>query len=141
VRQSCNALIDTYKVEPYVMAADVYAVAPHAGRGGWSWYTGSAGWMYRLIVENLLGLQRSGDTLRLQPLLPAGWPGYVLHYRFGSAHYRIEVRDSGSELILSLDGEQLAEAKLQLKDDGRMHHVIAQCRAAPCLPAEPLGAP
>ncbi|MNW18659.1 hypothetical protein D3C71_2183120 [compost metagenome] len=65
----------------------------------------------------------------------------MLHYRFGSAHYRIEVRDSGSELILSLDGEQLAEAKLQLKDDGRMHHVIAQCRAAPCLPAEPLGAP
>ncbi|MGE8382669.1 MAG: glycosyl hydrolase family 65 protein, partial [Pseudomonas putida] len=104
-------------------------------------YTGSAGWMYRLIVESLLGLQRRGDTLRLQPLLPAGWPGYVLHYRFGSARYRIEVRNSDrNELILSLDGERLAEAKLQLKDDGREHSVIAQCGEAPCRPTEPLGA-
>lgn len=135
VRQGSDALIDTYKVEPYVMAADVYAVAPHAGRGGWSWYTGSAGWMYRLIVESLLGLQRSGDTLRLQPLLPAGWPGYVLHYRFGSTRYRIEVRNgNGSELSLSLDGERLVEPKLRLKDDGCEHHVIAECRGC-SLPA------
>ncbi|WP_139668404.1 GH36-type glycosyl hydrolase domain-containing protein [Pseudomonas sp. F16(2018)] len=127
VRQGCSALIDTYKVEPYVMAADVYAIAPHAGRGGWSWYTGSAGWMYRLIIESLLGLQRNGDTLHLQPLLPTGWPGFVLDYRFGSTCYHIEVRNgSCGELALSLDGEELAEAKLQLKDDGRLHHIVAQ---------------
>ena len=132
VRQGCAALIDTYKVEPYVMAADVYAVAPHAGRGGWSWYTGSAGWMYRLIVESLLGLQRSGDTLRIRPLLPADWPGCVLHYRFGSTPYRIEVLNSAAaELTLSLDGQLLAQPILQLKDDGKPHQVIAQCKRNP----------
>jgi cellobiose phosphorylase len=130
VRQGCSALIDTYKVEPYVMAADVYTVAPHAGRGGWSWYTGSAGWMYRLIIESLLGLKRNGDNLRLEPLLPASWPGYVLHYRFGSTWYRIEVCNGNcGELALSLDGEALAETWLQLEDDGRLHHVIAQCQS------------
>ena len=67
------AAIETYKVEPYVVAADVYAVAPHVGRGGWTWYTGSAGWMYRLIVESLLGLRLQGDRLRVEPCLPADW--------------------------------------------------------------------
>ncbi len=127
VRQGVAELIDTYKVEPYVMAADVYAVPPHAGRGGWSWYTGSAGWMYRLIVEELLGLQRTGDTLRLQPLLPPDWPGYTVHYRFGTAHYHIEViNGAGGELRLNLDGKMLIETSLQLHDDGQHHHVIAR---------------
>jgi len=132
VRQGSDELIDTYKVEPYVMAADVYALAPHIGRGGWSWYTGSAGWMYRFIVEHLLGLQRRGDSLRIQPLLPAHWPGYTLHYRFGSTLYRIEVRNGASaELTLSLDGQLLDQATLPLQDDGGQHHVIAQCQPSP----------
>src|SRR5471030_3395623 len=80
---SNNARIDTYKVEPYVMAADVYGAAPHAGRGGWTWYTGSAGWMYRFSVESLLGLQRNGNQLRVEPLIPPHWPGFTLSYRFG----------------------------------------------------------
>lgn len=127
VRQGAEGLIDTYRVEPYVMAADVYAVPPHAGRGGWSWYTGSAGWMYRLIVEDLLGLQRTGDTLRLLPLLPADWPGYTLHYRFGTTYYHIEViNGAGDELKLSLDGVMLTEPLLQLHDDGQQHRVIAR---------------
>lgn len=127
VRQGAEGLIETYKVEPYVMAADVYAVPPHAGRGGWSWYTGSAGWMYRLIVEDLLGLQRTGNSLRIQPLLPADWPGYTLHYRFGSTYYHIEViNGEGDELRLSLDGVMLTEPSLQLQDDGQQHRVIAQ---------------
>ncbi|MNJ45050.1 N,N'-diacetylchitobiose phosphorylase [compost metagenome] len=127
VRQGAEGLIDTYKVEPYVMAADVYAVPPHAGRGGWSWYTGSAGWMYRLIVEDLLGLQRTGDSLRIQPLLPADWPGYTLHYRFGTTYYHIEViNGEGDELRLSLDGVMLTEPCLHLLDDGQQHRVIAQ---------------
>lgn len=132
VRQGCSALIDTYKVEPYVMAADVYAVAPHAGRGGWSWYTGSAGWMYRLIIESLLGLHRSGDTLRIQPLLPRGWSGYTVHYRFGNTPYRIEVHNSAdTALTLTLDGHLLTQPTLPLTDDGTLHRVIAQCQPSP----------
>jgi cyclic beta-1,2-glucan synthetase len=73
-----------YKAEPYVMAADIYAVAPHVGRGGWSWYTGSAGWMYRLIVESLLGVERKGERLALAPQLPPDWEGFRLHYRYGA---------------------------------------------------------
>jgi len=130
VGQGSIAQIDTYKVEPYVMAADVYAVAPHAGRGGWSWYTGSAGWMYRLLVESLLGLQRTGDTLHIRPLLPADWPGYTVHYRFGATDYRIEVRNnvSGAELSLSLDDQPLAVNTLHLVDDAGLHQVIVQCQ-------------
>ena len=90
--------VATYKVEPYVMAADVYAAAPHTGRGGWTWYTGSAGWMYRLAVESLLGLRLEGDKLRLAPCLPASWPGFKLRYRYRDTLYRIAVvRDEGAE--------------------------------------------
>ncbi len=78
----------TYKVEPYVVAADVYAVAPHTGRGGWTWYTGSAGWMYRLIVESLLGLRLEVDKLRLAPCLPATGKLQV-HYRYRETVYHI----------------------------------------------------
>src|SRR6202044_3210372 len=71
--------IATYKAEPYVVAADVYAVAPHLGRGGWTWYTGSAGWMYRLLIETLLGLNLEGEELRLLPRLPKSWPSCKIH--------------------------------------------------------------
>ena len=71
-----------YKVEPYVVAADVYALAPHTGRGGWTWYTGSAGWMYRLVVESLLGLNLEVDRLRFAPCLPPEWNELALHYRY-----------------------------------------------------------
>ena len=74
--------VATYMVEPYVVAADVYAVSPHVGRGGWTWYTGSSGWMYRLIVESLLGIGLAGSRLTLAPRLPADWPGFALDYRF-----------------------------------------------------------
>ena len=124
VRQGSPDLIDTYKVEPYVMAADVYAAPPHAGRGGWTWYTGSAGWMYRLIVESLLGLQREGTALRLRPLLPPEWPGYSLEYRFGASRYLISV-SRGASASLSLDGVALADATLVLVDDGQAHRLVA----------------
>ena len=90
-RTQTAAAIATYKVEPYVMAADVYAAAPHTGRGGWTWYTGSAGWMYRLALESLLGVKREGDKLRLAPCLPASWPGFKLRYRYGDTIYHIAV--------------------------------------------------
>ena len=83
--------IATYKVEPYVVAADVYAVSPHTGRGGWTWYTGSAGWMYRLIVESLLGLRLEVDKLHVAPCLPADWKGFTLHYRYRETVYHITV--------------------------------------------------
>lgn len=90
--------VATYKIEPYVLAADVYGVAPHIGRGGWSWYTGSAGWMYRLMIESLLGvhLESSGHTqaLHIKPCLPAAWDEYTLDYRHGETTYRIKVRQS-----------------------------------------------
>jgi cellobiose phosphorylase len=74
--------VATYKVEPYVVAADVYAAAPHSGRGGWTWYTGSAGWMYRLIIESLLGLRLTAGRLHFEPCLPADWQGFQLRYRY-----------------------------------------------------------
>ncbi|WP_255505436.1 GH36-type glycosyl hydrolase domain-containing protein [Alkalisalibacterium limincola] len=80
-----------YRVEPYVMAADVYAVAPHTGRGGWTWYTGSAGWMYRMMIESLLGLRRIDDVMHLEPCVPPDWPGFGMDYRHGGTRYRIKV--------------------------------------------------
>ena len=82
---------ETYKVEPYVVAADVYAASSHIGRGGWTWYTGSAGWMYRLIVESLLGLRLEVDRLRFEPCLPAHWPSFTIHYRYRDTPYHIVV--------------------------------------------------
>ena len=83
--------IATYRVEPYVVAADVYALSPHTDRGGWTWYTGSAGCMYRLIVESLLGLRLEVDTLRVAPCLPADWTAFTVHYRYRETAYHIAV--------------------------------------------------
>lgn len=122
--------IDTYKVEPYVMAADVYGTEPHAGRGGWTWYTGSAGWMYRLIVESLLGVQRNGQSLRIEPLIPDDWPGFKLQYRFGATLFHFDVRQGdGAVTSMILDGERLNDSALVLQDDGVEHRVVVDCRA------------
>jgi len=82
-----------YKVEPYVVAADVYSVAPHVGRGGWTWYTGSAGWLYRAGVEAILGLRLKGDSLSIDPCIPAAWPGYDATLRYRGSVYEISVRN------------------------------------------------
>jgi cellobiose phosphorylase len=111
-----------YKVEPYVVAADVYAVSPHIGRGGWSWYTGSSGWMYRLIVESLLGLGLAGDQLTIAPHLPAEWNSFKLHYRYRTANYAITVMP-GETAALTLDGQALEGNAITLADDGRDHVV------------------
>ncbi|WP_153116604.1 GH36-type glycosyl hydrolase domain-containing protein [Rhodocyclus tenuis] len=121
------AAIATYKVEPYVMAADVYFVAPHIGRGGWTWYTGSAGWMYRLIVESLLGIELVAGKLRFAPCLPADWSGYTLSYRYGESRYLIIIEQAalgeGRSISVSLDGLRQADADLTLVDDQREHRV------------------
>jgi cellobiose phosphorylase len=111
-----------YQSEPYVMADDVCAAAPHAGRGGGSWTTGAAGWMYRLLVESLLGVTRAADTLTLTPRLPAGWEGFRLHYRYGDSVYTIAVRRADAPL-LRVDGVAQAGNTVMLADDGRTHEV------------------
>ena len=118
--------IDTYKVEPYVIAADVYALSPHIGRGGWTWYTGSAGWMYRLILESLLGLRLEVDKLRFAPCLPADWQRFKLHYRYRETVYHITVtqaRDGGSAKGVTLDGVQQDDTAIPLVDDRQEHTV------------------
>jgi cyclic beta-1,2-glucan synthetase len=118
--------IATYKVEPYVVAADIYALAPHIGRGGWTWYTGAAGWMYRLIVESLLGLKREGDKLGFAPCIPADWDGFNLSYRYLKTIYQIAVtraQDGGNEMKVIVDGTEQSEKKVLLVDDGIEHKV------------------
>ncbi len=121
------AQIATYKVEPYVVAADVYAVAPHQGRGGWTWYTGSAGWMYRLLIETLLGLNLEGDQLRLAPLLPKAWTSFKIRYRYRQTHYHLTITrhtegSPGSDQLF-LDGQELTGRTFPLLDDRRDHVV------------------
>jgi len=115
-----------YKVEPYVVAADVYAVPPHTGRGGWTWYTGSAAWMYRLIVESLLGLRLEKDKLHVAPCLPADWKAFKVHYRYRETVYHIEVLQaiedkSGTSVIV--DGIERPDKAIPLIDDRREHPV------------------
>jgi cellobiose phosphorylase len=118
--------IATYKTEPYVMAADVYGVSPHIGRGGWTWYTGSAGWMYQLIVESFLGLKREGNTLQLNPCVPPHWKSFEIDYRFGSTNYHIKVNlASGNEDIqTTVDGVAQSEAGVELVDDNHDHTIV-----------------
>jgi cellobiose phosphorylase len=120
------AQIATYKVEPYVVAADVYAVAPHQGRGGWTWYTGSAGWMYRLLIETLLGINLEGELLRLTPRLPQSWTSYKIHYRYRQTVYHLNftrnTAGSPGSIHITLDGNPLAGDTIPLHDDGHDHH-------------------
>ncbi len=117
--------IATYKVEPYVVAADVYAVAPHTGRGGWTWYTGSASWMYRLLIEDLLGAKLEGGQLRLAPRLPAAWPSFKIHYRYRQTVYHITILrgapDAPEPNGLTLDGKRLTGTLIPLRDDRQEH--------------------
>jgi cyclic beta-1,2-glucan synthetase len=97
---------ERYKVEPYVVAADIYSVTPHAGRGGWTWYTGSAGWMYRAGIEGILGISRKGGRLTLSPVLPSAWPGFEATIRLGTSATNVSVSQSaiGSAITATLDG-------------------------------------
>nr|WP_220637189.1 glucoamylase family protein [Georgfuchsia toluolica] len=131
---STQAKIATYKVEPYVAAADVYAVAPHTGRGGWTWYTGSAGWLYRLILESLLGLRLEVDKLRFAPCLPADWETCKLQYRYRETLYRITViqdheHDTGNSIDITVDGIVQRDDFIPLVDDRKEHAVEVRLAA------------
>jgi cellobiose phosphorylase len=112
----------TYRAEPYVASADVYALAPHTGRGGWSWYTGSAGWMYRLILESLLGLRLEVDKLYFEPRIPAAWDSFKLHYRFRETVYYITVRRAiRGKPGVTVDGAEQPDMYIHLVDDHAEH--------------------
>ena len=124
--------IATYRVEPYVVAADVYAVGPHTGRGGWTWYTGSAGWMYRLLTETLLGVHLEGHHLRIAPRFPVTWTSYKVHYRYRQTVYHITItratEDSLGDIAIILDGHSLPGETLPLLDDRIEHFVEIRVR-------------
>ncbi len=126
---------DIYKVEPYVVAADVYSVAPHTGRGGWTWYTGSAGWMYRLIIESLLGVKLTVDRLSFAPCLPQGWDQFTVHYRYRETVYHITIKrapEGQKATIVVVDGQQSAAAEIKLVDDRQDHRAeITLAQAGP----------
>jgi cyclic beta-1,2-glucan synthetase len=133
--------VATYKVEPYVVAADVYTAEGQLGRGGWTWYTGSASWMYRVALETILGFARQGDRLRIEPRVPREWPGYEIEYRHGSATYRITVQltDGDRGPSLALDGRHVDDDALTLVDDGAVHEVLVRVgRDAPATDARPV---
>ncbi len=119
--------VERYKAEPYVLAGDVFAHPAHAGRAGWTWYTGSAGWMYRAGLESILGFRRRGATFEVDPCIPQAWPGYSLAWRFGATRYEIEVanpehRCRGVAQAL-LDGAAVDPSAIPLSDDGGRHEL------------------
>jgi len=116
-----------YKVEPYVVAADVYGRPPHTGRGGWTWYTGSAAWLYRVGLEAILGFHQRGSRLEIKPCVPPGWPQYEITWHYRSATYHVVVDNSsgsgGGVHSLMVDGQAVPTAAIELVDDGRRHEV------------------
>jgi cyclic beta-1,2-glucan synthetase len=127
-RAVSRASVQRYKVEPYVVAGDVYAEAPHTGRGGWTWYTGSAGWIYRAGMEWILGFRVRGTILSIDPCIPRAWPGYSITFRYHSTIYKIKIENpqhvSRGIARAELDGKRLNSANFPLVDDGYEHHLL-----------------
>ena len=127
--------VDCYRGEPYVLAADVSTAPGMTGRCGWTWYSGSAAWMYRIWIEEVLGFQLRGDTLTLKPVLPGDWPGFEMTYRHQSATYEIAVKANAAgdskEMELEVDGRKLDDGRIPLADDGAPHHVIVRMPKRP----------
>ena len=127
-RADTRANVQRYKVEPYVVAGDIYAEAPHVGRGGWTWYTGSAGWLYRAGMEAILGFRVRGTSLSIDPCIPRNWPGYSLDFRYHSSAYKITVENPSGVTrgvaLTELDGKLMAgAAPIHLVDDGAVHQL------------------
>jgi cyclic beta-1,2-glucan synthetase len=124
--------VEIYKVEPYVVAADVYTAEGHLGRGGWTWYTGSASWMYRVGLEGILGFRKRGDTLFVEPRAPDSWPEYTIEYRFGRSVYQIVVSNDGvawrGAVEVTIDGRASSDGGIPLVDDGERHSVQVRAK-------------
>ncbi len=125
--------VETYKVEPYVVAADVYTAEGQLGRGGWTWYTGSASWMYRVGLEGILGLRKRGDTLFIEPRAPAAWREYTIEYRHGGSLYVIVVRNEEGAprgpVETTVDGHLSPDGGVPLVDDGKRHEIAVETKA------------
>jgi cyclic beta-1,2-glucan synthetase len=126
--------VETYKVEPYVVAADVYTAEGQLGRGGWTWYTGSASWMYRVGLEGILGFTKRGDRLFIEPRTPISWREYTIVYRYGKSVYEIVVRNEDGaaweRAEVALDGQPLNGAGIPLVDDGERQRGVVTLSAA-----------
>jgi cyclic beta-1,2-glucan synthetase len=126
--------VETYKVEPFVVAADVYTASGQLGRGGWTWYTGSASWMYRVALEAILGFTKRGQTLTIAPCVPRDWQDFTIEYRYGRSLYVITARNGGHSTSggaeVSLDGQALDSPVIPLVDDGTRHEVVVLTRSA-----------
>jgi cyclic beta-1,2-glucan glucanotransferase len=124
-----RASVHRYKIEPYVIAADVYSESPHVGRGGWTWYTGSAGWMYRAGIEAILGLRLQGAFLLLAPCIPKHWPGFEIVFQYASTRYEIAVENprgvSRGITRAEFDGQALPgnQVRVPLAQDSATHRV------------------
>ncbi|MBR3210501.1 MAG: hypothetical protein IKF71_01005 [Bacilli bacterium] len=115
--------VTKYRVEPYVIAADIYSSESFPGRGGWTWYTGSAGWFYRVGAQEILGIHKMGDKLKLDPRMPVAWDGFKMNYRYIDTDYSIEVKKDKKE-ELKVDGKKLTSDNISLKNDGKKHTVV-----------------
>ena len=122
-----NEKVDEYRTEPYVMCADIYSKPPYTRRGGWSWYIGSAAWMYQLGLTNLLGFKKTGNTLHIDPVIPPSWDGFEISFKFGKTNYQIKVGNpkhvSQGIKTVRLDGEIQNDNAIPLVDDGHDHEV------------------
>ena len=114
--------VEKYKVEPYVIAADIYSSENFAGRGGWTWYTGSAGWFYSVGVQNILGIKKQGNKIKIEPSIPMKWKGYKAIYQYLDTPYNIKVV-RGNEIYQELDGKRTTSKAITLKNDGKEHEI------------------
>jgi cyclic beta-1,2-glucan glucanotransferase len=137
-RSSARDHVTRYRVEPYAVAADIYSAPAHRGRGGWTWYTGASGWMYRITMEHVLGIRREGQYLYIEPCVPAGWPGYRVTIRASGSEYVIDVENSGTMApgvrSLTLDGHAVEDGKILITPDSGHHNVrvvLGQTSPAP----------
>ena len=128
VNRSINEkLVNSYKTEPYVIAADIYSAEHHPGRGGWTWYTGSAGWFYRVGITEILGLKKNGDILRIEPAMPVAWEKYNVTYHYMDTTYEIEVVKSKKDSVV-VDRKTQEEGYIKLENDGKTHKVVVHTR-------------
>ncbi|MBN9377761.1 MAG: protein ndvB [Chlamydiales bacterium 38-26] len=122
-----------FKVEPYVLAADIYTLPGQVGRGGWTWYTGSSGWMYRILLEEIFGFKLRGNKLQIHPVMPKEWDKISLHYQWGTSRYDIHIQNSPAiikdRVILELDGKVLEHGEIELYNDGHVHQIIVKSSA------------
>jgi cyclic beta-1,2-glucan synthetase len=139
-RTRTSEQVARYQIEPYVVAADVYTAEGHVGRGGWSWYSGSASWMYRVGLEAILGFTKRGESFSLDPRCPARWPEFGISYRHGQTVYEIVVEQphaarKGNQVVM-LDGLILTGESVPLADDGATHRVVLRPVSPPSTGSE-----